>query len=250
MSPDHCHLCIRLDAYEANVSAQVHYHAYSPEYAWRDESDELLFRYDNKVVLTGVCIEPNDRTRDTYELKVYGDNSNAHGHDVTLRDIHATEGKYGVHQYRTYRGREVPVYQPPEGLALLSKVRGERLWTAALFAPTRFVAELMALLSHEMQLYVELHECKEGRDRWLRGVSLRTHNPADGVRHLFQGEFIGVDLVHHYLRVLESVCIRTQGGRSAAEPISHVFRWKFPVVSAVGCCTPRTEKLLFVVYTG
>lgn len=48
----HCHLCIRLNAYEASATARVHHHAYSPEYAWRYEGEELLFEYANKVLLT------------------------------------------------------------------------------------------------------------------------------------------------------------------------------------------------------
>lgn len=176
---DHRHLVVRLESHEASLSAEVSYDAYHPENAYRDGSEELLFQYRTRLTLVGRCLQPSEIEGDTVELTIYGDDSKSHGHDATLSDIQAKDEKYRTNQYRTFRGKEIPIYRPPKGMALFSKVRGERLWTAWLFTPTRFTGEVLELLGHRRDLYLELHEYKEGRDRWLRGVSLRTNLPDD-----------------------------------------------------------------------
>jgi len=82
-------------------------------------------------------------------------------------------------RYRTYRGEDVPVYDRPRSLGLLNKVRGEARWTGWLFTPTRFIADMLPLLTHGPDLFVALHERRSGRTRWIHGLSLQTNDPAE-----------------------------------------------------------------------
>ena len=93
--------------------------------------------------------------------------------DAQVRDEH------GVRQYRTYRGKSVPVYKAPRGFGLLQKDRGEKRWRAWVNALPRFVGDMLALLRADRELYIALQERRQGRDRWINSVSLQTTNPAE-----------------------------------------------------------------------
>ena len=174
---NHRYLIVRVESHEACLTAEVSHDAYHPEHAYRDGSEELLFQYRTRLFLRGKCLQPKEIEGDAVELTIYGDDSKSHRHDVTLSDIQEKDEKYRINQYRTYRDKEIPIYRPPKGMALFSKVRGENLWTAWLFTPTRFTGELLQLLGHGRDIFLELHEYKEARDRWLRGISVRTDMP-------------------------------------------------------------------------
>lgn len=77
--------------------------------------------------------------------------------------------KYNAPQYRTYRGKQVPVYVPPKGMGMIDKVRGELRWTGS---------DLLILLGQGRPLFIGIDERKHERTRWLHSVSLQMTDPA------------------------------------------------------------------------
>lgn len=175
---EHSHIIIRLEHYEAGVEARVNHYAYAPQYAWNLDDDDPLYEFTNQIVITGNSIYPPERQGDRYKLTIQGTESSSHRLNAKLKDIHARD-KYGSPKYREYRGKQIPIYQPPHGLGLVEKVRGERCWTAWLFVAPRFINDLLVLLGHQRHLFLALHERKIDRSRWVQGMTLQTSDPTE-----------------------------------------------------------------------
>lgn len=131
-----------------------------------------------RLTITGTLTYPEKRAGDGYELTVCGGDVRSSDLNATVKDVQARD-EYGSPQYREYRGRQIPVYNPPSGLGHLEKVRGEARWTGWLFVASRFVNDALVLLSHGKSLFLAIHECKDKRKRWIRALSLQTTNPED-----------------------------------------------------------------------
>jgi hypothetical protein len=169
----HSHIVIRLESYEAGVEARVNHYAYAPQYAWNLDDDDPVYEFTNRIVITGISTYPPERQGDYFEITIRGTGSASQRLNAKLKDIHARD-QYGSPKYRGYRGRQIPIYEPPKGLGLIDKVRGERRWTAWLFVTPRFNNDLLVLLGHQRNLFLSLHERKVERSRWVQGMILQT----------------------------------------------------------------------------
>lgn len=169
---------VRVERYEASVGASVNRNAYAPQYGWDLDDDDPVYEFSNHLMIAGVSTFPPERAGDQYELTIYGTDARSHRLNATLKDIQARD-KHGSPQYRSYRGKQIPVYLPPTGFGLIDKVRGERRWTAWLFVRRRFVTDMLVLLGHKRELFVSLEERKIERARWVQALSLQTVDPAE-----------------------------------------------------------------------
>jgi len=133
---EHTHIGIGVDRYQAAVTASINHSVYGPQYALSLNDDDSVYEFTNQVTITGTATYPDERAGDTYEFTIYGDDTPSHHRDAKLKDVQARD-KYGSPQYRTYHGREIPVYVAPKGLGMLDKVRGEASWRAWLFVAPR-----------------------------------------------------------------------------------------------------------------
>jgi hypothetical protein len=174
----HTHLAIRVERYEVSVGASINHNVYAPQYAWRLDEDDPIYKFIMHLTITGKSTYPKDRAGETYELTIYGNDAPSQRHNATLKDAQVRDER-GSPQYRAYRGRQIPVYDPPKGLGLLSKIRGEPRWAAWLFVPTRCANDMLVLLSQGRDLFLAVHERKNGRTRWLQGMELQTNDPAE-----------------------------------------------------------------------
>ena len=172
------HLSLRVESYEASISAGVNHNAYSPEYAWDLDESDPVYKFTNQLQISAITTWPSSRASDRFELTLLGDDASSIRLDATLKDIRARDSD-GSSRYRTYRGKEVPILAPPSGLGTLQKVRGERTWTAWLFVTVGFVDQWRTMLMSVPSLYIGLHECKIDRTRWVRSVSLQTVDPSE-----------------------------------------------------------------------
>lgn len=170
------YLAIRVAQCEASVDASVNRTVYGPQYAWRLDDEDPLYECKSRLTIIGTSLYPERRAGQAYELTIYGDASPRM--NVTLKDAQARDD-YGSPQYREYRGRQIPVYDPPRGLGRLEKVRGEPSWRACVFLPPHYVSEVLMLMSLDRPLFLAIHEHKRERARWIRSVSLQTTDPAN-----------------------------------------------------------------------
>jgi len=175
----HTHLGVRVERYDARVSADVNHHAYAPQYARDLDESALLYQFTAHLTIFGVSVYPDARAGDVFEVTLYSpDVSPSHHLNATLKDAQARDD-HGALRYRTYRGKSIPICAPPKGLGLIDKVRVEARWTAWIAVVPRFASDILALLGQRKDLFLSIHEARMGRDRWIRGLSLQTTNPAE-----------------------------------------------------------------------
>ena len=177
-APEYTNLGILVDNYEVQATASINHHAYEPQYAWRDPNEESLHNFLTHIVITGTATTPSARAGKVYELTIYSEDSPVADTYSRLKDIQRRDD-HNTPEYRTYRGKDIPVYSPPTGFGTLSKVQREDRWTGALFVRPHFVTDMLILLTHGRPLFLGIVEVKVERQRWLRGLSLQTNNPAD-----------------------------------------------------------------------
>ena len=172
------HSCfgIRVNHYDASVSADVNYNVYAPEHAIRLDEDDPLYRFQTRLTIKGTVITSEDREGHSVEITVYSDDSVSGQLDLRLKDVQVRD-EYGSPEYETYRGQQIPVYKDVKGLALLNKVRGESAWSSWISSSPRMLSDMLMLLQTERQLYISVHEVKESRNRWIRGIELQTIDP-------------------------------------------------------------------------
>jgi hypothetical protein len=130
----HSQLAIRVERYGVCVNASINHEVYAPQYAWRLNDDDPIYKFTTQLTITGISIYPKGRAGDIYELTIYGDDAPSLRHNATLRDAQARDER-GSPQYRAYRGRQIPVYDCPKGLGLLHKVRGGTALDSGHFCP-------------------------------------------------------------------------------------------------------------------
>ncbi|RWH54980.1 MAG: hypothetical protein EOQ83_29700 [Mesorhizobium sp.] len=175
---EHTHLAIRVERSEASVEAAINYNVYTPQYAWNSNDDDPLYRFTTRLTVAGTCTYPEERAGDSYEVTIYGDNIGSGDIRATLKDAQERD-EHGSAKYRQHRGRQIPIYNPPPGIGLINKIRGEPSWTAWLRVPPRYTSDALALLRNGRSLFLAIHELKKGRRRWVQSVSLQTTDPAE-----------------------------------------------------------------------
>lgn len=173
----HTRIYIKVESYQASIDALVNHDVYAPQSAWNLDEHDPLYVFNSRLEITGVSTYPESRANEPYELTIYSEESPSSRFNLTLKDAQV-RNEYGSPQYRQYRGSHIPVFKPPSGLGLVDKVRGEQRWSVVIWAIPRFIGELLTLLGQKRQLYVDLHERKEARTRWVQGLGLQTTDPA------------------------------------------------------------------------
>jgi len=175
---EHTHIAIRVERYEAGITASINQNVHGAQYAWKLDDEDPVYEFTNQARIIGTATYPPERAGNVYQLTFYGTDAPSQRLDTKLKDVQARD-KYGSPQYRTYRGREIPVFVAPKGLGLLDKVRREASWTGSIFVVPRFVTDALVLLGRPETLFIALHERKTERVRWIQRVSLQTTDPAD-----------------------------------------------------------------------
>lgn len=175
---EYTHLSIRIERYEASIDAGINHDALAPEYAWDLDMDEPLYSFTAQIEVFGTVTYPEERAGEAWEITIYDGRRLRHYLDATLNSIHTVDDK-GVHQYRTYRGKDVPVLRAPKGMGHVAKVRGEHALSAWLYASPQFLSDALVLLGQRRMLFMAAHESREGRTRRLQSLSIQTIDPAE-----------------------------------------------------------------------
>ena len=95
----------------------------------------------------------------------------------TLRDYQARDKQWRP-LYRTRRGQEEPIFDPPKGVGIVLRQRGTQRWEVLVDAAPRLVSDMLQLLKAERCLYVSIYERKIERVRWAQYLTLQTRDPA------------------------------------------------------------------------
>lgn len=167
-------LSIKVESYEAavGVSVNINLRTSVPD-SYSDE--QPVFTPDMRIEIVGTSTYPEHRANVRYEITVYGERSERE--QPKLKDVRALD-KHGVPIYRPYRGRQIAVFRPPPGIAVLNKRRASEDLSLAIWVLPQVASDMLVLLTASQQLYAFVHERKVERQRWVQGLSLQTTDPA------------------------------------------------------------------------
>jgi hypothetical protein len=174
---EHTFLAVLVDEYEAKVDSSLNYHLRDPRSGlFREE--EPPYEFVTSLHFNGVATYPEDRVGEEYRVTVRGEELRQGDFSLTLKDMQARD-EYGAPKYRSYRGREIPVFEPPPGLATLEKPTKNRPGSAWFWVAPRVVSDYLSLLALPGPFYLSLHEHKVQRKRWVLSLGLQTTDPAE-----------------------------------------------------------------------
>jgi len=166
---------IAISDFSAQVNASVNYEARMP----RHQHDELrVYSFGSTLMVSGLCTYPEEREGHQYQITIYGREPGEGDLQAKLADYHVRD-KNGMPKYRKSRGREVPVYDAPNGLGLLEKQRGLNFWNGWLWVPESTVAQMFTLVTSKQPVYIDIHERRIGRTPWINGFCLQTTDPSE-----------------------------------------------------------------------
>jgi hypothetical protein len=175
---EYAHVALRVESYKARVEAALNHYAHNPEYAFRDTEEEPLYHFLAHLEIAAIFTFPEDRADQPCELTIYGEDHPESSTYWKLKDVQKRD-EHRTPVYRTYRGKDIPVYLPPKGMGVLERARGESRWRGTLWGPPRFVTDLLLLLAHDRTLFLSITERKLERHRWIQSVTLQTTDPAE-----------------------------------------------------------------------
>jgi hypothetical protein len=167
-------ISIRVQNHKARVGASINHRANDKRY----RHDGLrVYQFDSSLEIAGLCTYPEERAGEGYSITVYGDRSDEGDLDARLKEYHVKD-KHGNPKCRKSGGRYMPVYEIPKGVGFLQKERGENSWNGCAWVPNQTVSMMLTLLVGNGPVFVELHERRVARNRWINGLTLQTTDPA------------------------------------------------------------------------
>lgn len=175
VSDEYTDLSIEVNGFEVSSEASL-----SPALRFGhmpfSQRDDPALDFATTLQINGVCLSPEKRKDETYRLTVVGKEMHAGEHSLKLEDFQARDEK-GIPQYRSHRGEQVPIYDPPKGIGRLQKERGSKIWGLWLWVPPYLITDMLLQLTRVQPLYLSIQEHKSGRDKWVTGFSLQTSLP-------------------------------------------------------------------------
>jgi hypothetical protein len=175
VAEQHTFVAIRVEHYDADAEAGLNINLVTSR-PFDDMPEDFVFESSARLVITGVACYPMEREGETYEVTLVAKDS--HGSRLQLKDIQARDEHHSP-VYRQYRGAHFPVYKAPLGLSTIERRRPDGTWQAYVTVQPQLTTDMLIQLSQNRQLYLEIHEMKAERRRWIRSIALKSTNPAD-----------------------------------------------------------------------
>lgn len=174
-TPEYTFLVIKICDYKSSVNAGINHNIMDTRKAL---SSEPIYNFYSDVEVTGKSTYPEERANCKYTIHISCYDSSSSKLTATLKDHHVID-KERHPKYRKHRGNLYPVYNAPKLLGFIDKLRGLDEWTCHFFVAPQTITDMLILLSTDKQLFIAIHEFKEGRYRQARSISIQTVDPAE-----------------------------------------------------------------------
>jgi len=164
-----------LTGYSASIDASINHKVREPRYF---EDDAKVYDFGSHLELEGNFIEQDERSKEEFQLSIYGSDSDHHDYELTLANCQVQD-ENGSLKYRKARGKEIPVYDVPKGIGYIERQRGTRIWMGCVWVKQQTVTDMLTLLPNIRPLFIMIHERSIGKNIGIIGITLLTKNPEE-----------------------------------------------------------------------
>jgi hypothetical protein len=170
---EHTFIAVRVTSYDVDLSAGI-----NPSVLGKMNDlgyEDHVFESGTRLEVRGVCTYPESWVGRESRISMYDDkpmNAGLRVKDFQVRDEH------NIPKYRRNRGIQIPVYNFPQGLAVIERRRSDGIWAAWVPVDARTLANMLTLLGQNPPKYLSIHEMRVERRRWIRSIALQTTDPA------------------------------------------------------------------------
>lgn len=139
--------------------------------------DEIpVWKSGISISVEGRFTEPASRRDCIASVTIYIRSEGAPFSGEQLGDYAVTDSD-GTRRYRKDHGVAAPVYDPPDNIGFLSKVRGRNEWGAAAWLHEKVVEQMCAMLLAGRPTWLLVHENVYPRKRMIWEISLQLSDP-------------------------------------------------------------------------
>lgn len=171
----HILLSLVLERYDVHVDATVNHEIFDKLHR---RSDTQIYKFETYVNIVAISNYPEERANERYHLTIFGGERFPGQYLTKVEDYHVRDDD-GTRRYQKVRGVSQPVYDPPDGIGYLDRVRDKNEWAGALWVAHQTLTDMLTLLPHVRPLYLSVHEFKIERRRVIRSLTLQTTDPAE-----------------------------------------------------------------------
>ncbi len=174
-SVQHNHLTISVTRVKSSVTFGLNHDIYEKRYR---HGGTRVYSWYTHLALHGVCVYPEERLATNFRLDIFDRDEHQTGFNATLDSYHV-RGSDNARLYRKRHGTEEAVYEPPNSIGYLEKIRGENAWAGSVFVTNSTASNILSMSQCQQKLYLNIHEMKEGRNRRIFSISVENHDPDD-----------------------------------------------------------------------
>ncbi|MCU7805688.1 MAG: hypothetical protein KZQ96_21085 [Candidatus Thiodiazotropha sp. (ex Lucinoma borealis)] len=176
-TPQYTLLSITIENYEARCTAGINLDLLGPA-QYIENEDEFTYRFDTTLEISGVCIDPEERSGEQYDITIYTADPESWQLQSRIRDLREQD-EQGITKCKKLKSGEYPIYREPPSIGFLDKVRGENRYTMAIWLGPLMITDTLILLSRKKQTYISIHEKKFDRKRRIKTFTIQTLDPAN-----------------------------------------------------------------------
>lgn len=174
--PEYSFLGIEIIKFDVIVDASINYEVRMN--TQKASGEERVYSFGTQIEITGICNYPEENVGDIYNLTIYGDDRRQDRFNSRLKDYQVIDHQWQK-VFRETKDGMTPVYEIPTGIGYLETPRGSKSGSGYAWVSTRFVSDMLLLLTINRPMYIEIHRLKEGRGYAISSLSLKTTNPKD-----------------------------------------------------------------------
>ena len=164
---------IQITNYDIYIDSSINYEVRDKRHHF---DDAKIYDFSSYIKFHGSCMDSQGINDRKYEIIAYGSEAQPGDFDLKLSDCHLQDEK-GFRQFRKYRGREVPIYNIPNGIGMLTRLKGSQITFGSAWVSPETITNMLAVLPHVSPIYLSIHERLIEGQRWIIGLTLQTSDP-------------------------------------------------------------------------
>jgi len=175
----HTFLGLKVKDFNVRISSSINHDLQDPRSGFYSMKDPA-YQFVTDLNILGETTYPEEREGEEYSVWVSGKEISPGEFSLTLEDVQARDD-YGAPKYRTYHGREIPVFEKSFSMGFIEKPTKRRPTGSinAWVTPQAASDYLTLLSSFSGPLYLDVHEFKVERRRRIISIDLQTNDPAE-----------------------------------------------------------------------